>query len=231
MGTEKKLFKDRINKTDMAVLAKELISAIEAGENTLLLLLLGTTEPELYSEHGSYGKEKQKQHNHCGGLRKEAFTEKRLCKCLYYRNGAYHNPDECSKCDFQDRFDIVGDYRISDYEVPAHYYGKGIGEIDLIISDGKKLYATEVKPYKGNDETLLRMVAEIMTYTIGYPVGEYEKAIAFFEGTKQAGEFEDMTPEIAELLQKAEITVFCFKEEEGKKYRICRLSSTVAHTR
>lgn len=223
MGEEKKLFKDRINKKDRAALAKELTGAIEAGENALLLLLLGTTEPELYSEHGSYGKEKQSGHNNCGGLRKNTFTEKRLCKCLYYRNSEFHNLEECSKCDFQDRFDVVGDYQILDYEVPAYYYGKGIGEIDLIISDGKNTYATEVKPNKGNNETLLRMIAEIMTYTIGYPIGKYEKAIAFFEGTKQAEEFEDMTPEIAELLKKAGITVFCFKEEERKKYRICRL--------
>ncbi len=28
---------------------------------------------------------------------------------------------------------------------------------------------------------------------------------------------------LTELLQKAGIAVFCFKEEEGKEYRICRL--------
>ena len=30
-------------------------------------------------------------------------------------------------------------------------------------------------------ETLLRMIAEIMTYTDGYEEGVYKKAIAFFE--------------------------------------------------
>lgn len=220
METEKKLFKDRINKTDKAVLAKALMDAMDAGEDALMELLLGTTEPELYSAHGSY---KEGEHNRCGGLDKNTFTEKRLCKCLYYRNGKYYNSEECSKCDFQDRYDIIGDYWITDYEIPAYYYGKGIGEIDLIISDGEKLYAAEVKPFKGNDETLLRMIAEIMTYTIGYHAGKYEKAIAFFEGTKQAEEFENPASEITELLQKAGITVFCFKKEEGKEYRICRL--------
>lgn len=222
---DEKLFKDRINKTNSAALAKELINAIEAEEDALMLLLLGTTKPELYSAHGSYGKDGKNQHDHCGGLKKESFTEKRLCKCLYYMNGQYHNPEECRKCDFphEYRHSIIGDYSIVDYEVPAFYYGDGIGEIDLVISNGKALYATEVKPFKGNNETLLRMIAEIMTYTIGYSVGKYEKAIAFFEGTAQAAEFERLTPEIAELLQKAGITVFCFKEEEGKKYRICRL--------
>ncbi len=56
METEKKLFKDRINKTDRTVLAKELINAIETGENELLLLLLGTTKPELYLDKGASSK-------------------------------------------------------------------------------------------------------------------------------------------------------------------------------
>lgn len=222
MDAKKKLLKDRINKTNNVALAKELIHAIEAGEDALMELLLGTTEPELYSAHGSY---KEGEHSHCGGLKKDAFTEKRLCKCLYYKNGKYHDPEECRKCDFPHayRYGIIGDYFIADYEVPAFYYGDGIGEIDMVISNGTAQYATEVKPFKGNSETLLRMIAEIMTYTIGYPVGKYEKAIAFFEGTKQAEEFENPAPEITELLQKAGIAVFCFKEEAGKEYRICRL--------
>lgn len=217
---EKKLFKDRINKTDRAVLAKALMDAMDAGEKALMELLLGTAKPERYREHGSY---REGAHNRCGGLDNNTFTEKRLCKCLYYRNSIYHNPEECGQCGFQDRFDIIGEYRITDYEVPAYYYGKGIGEIDLIISDGERLYATEVKPFKKNNETLLRMIAEIMTYTIGYPVGKYEKAIAFFEGTRQAEEFKKSEPEIMGLLQKAGITVFCFKKTGGKEYRICRL--------
>lgn len=222
MGIKKKLFKDRVNKTNNAVLCKELIRAIDAGEDTLLELLIGTTEPELHSAHGSYRGE---EHNHCGGLKKNSFTEKRLCKCLYYRNGKYHNLEECQKCDFphEYRHSIIGDYSITDYEVPAFYYGDGIGEIDMIISDGRIQYATEVKPLKGNNETLLRMVAEIMTYTAGYPAGKYEKAIAFFEGTKQAAEFENPAPEIKELLSKAGIVVFCFIKLEEKAYRICRL--------
>lgn len=222
MDAKKKLFKDKINKTNSIVLAKELMNAIEAGEDVLMELLLGTTEPELYSAHGSY---KEGEHSRCGGMKKDAFTEKRLCKCLYYKNGKYHNPEECGECDFphEYRYGIIGDYFIADYEVPAFYYGDGIGEIDLVISNGKTRYATEVKPFKGNNETLLRMIAEIMTYTIGYSVGEYEKAIAFFEDTKQSEEFENPVSEIKELIQKAGITVFCFKKEEGKKYRICRL--------
>lgn len=214
------LFKDKITRKEYAVLAKELLNAIDRGEDDLKKVLIGCENPELYSSHGTY---QEGGHNRCGGLKGSRFTEKRFCKCLYYRNGKYHNPEECRKCDFVDRFDVTGNYQITDYEVPAYFYGKGIGEIDLIISDGKTQYATELKPYKGNEESLLRMIAEIMTYTIGYPAGKYAKAISFFEGTKQNAEFEKAIPEIKELLAKADITVFHFEKTGEKAYKICRL--------
>lgn len=218
-----RLFKDRITKKEYASLIRALINAIDKGEDALRHILFGTMEPELYEAHGAY---KDGMHNHCDGLKGNRFTEKRLCKCMYYKNGKNNNSKDCEKCDFQDRFTIIGDYRITDYEVPAYFYEPGIGEIDLIISDGAIRYATELKrPFKGNgnDEPLLRMVSQIMTYTAGYPAGKYQKAIAFFEGTAQAQEFEKASPEMAELLQKAEITVFCFKKADEKVYRICRL--------
>ena len=65
--------------------------------------------------------------------------------------------------------------------MPAAFCGRSIGEIDLVLKQGDILYATEVKPYKGNKETLLRMVAEILTYTAGDTQNTYQKAIAFFE--------------------------------------------------
>lgn len=214
-------FKDnKITKKEYTILAKELLNAIDMGEDALKKLLIGCENPELYSSHGTY---REGDHNQCDGIPGSRFTEKRFCKCLYYRNGKYHDPEKCRKCDYADRFDITGNYRITDYEVPAYFYGKGIGEIDLIISDGKTQYATELKPYKGNEETLLRMIAEIMTYTIGYPAGKYTKAIAFFEGTNQAAEFENAAPEIKELLEKANITVFRFEKAGEKAYKICRL--------
>ena len=147
---ERILFKDKITKKEYTVLVKELLNAIDMGEDVLKKFLLGCENPALYSSHGTYQEE---GHDHCGGLKGNRFTEKRFCKCLYYRNGKYYNSEECRECDFADRFDITGNYRITDYEVPAYFYGKGIGEIDLIISDGKTQYATELKPYKGNEET------------------------------------------------------------------------------
>lgn len=219
------LFKERITKTHYDALIKELSDAINSGEPALRKLLLGTDTPKLYTDHGTY---QEGQHDRCIGLKKDSYTEKRLCKCMYYRNSAH--PTACDKCDFQDRFYVVGDYSISDYEVPAHYYGDGIGEIDLIITDGEVCYATEVKPYKNNSETLLRMVAEILTYTLGYPEGKYKKAIGFFEQnydkkepTAQQDEYNKIAPALMDIIKKADITVFRFEEVGHKQYRICKL--------
>ena len=218
------LFKDNITKSEYKNRMEQLTSKIDEGEDALKLLLLGTITPELYSKYGSY---KVGQHCRCAGLVNDSFTEKRLCKCMYYYNADY--PKKCDKCDIDFRYKLEGDYKIVDYEVPAFYYGDHIGEIDLIIGDGETLYATEVKPYQGNNETLLRMVAEIMTYTIGYPAGKYKKAIAFFEHdlekqiTPQNKEYMQKDLDMQELLKKADITVFQFEKVNEDTYRLCRL--------
>lgn len=212
------LFKDRITKSDYPALIAELGRAIDEGEDSLKRLLFGSDDPDVYTDHGTY---QLGDHNHCGGLTGDKFREDRLCKCLYFYNGKYRCPTECASCDFQERYDLIGRYQIEDYEVPAYYYARGVGEIDLVLKAGKTLYATEVKPYKGNDETLLRMVAEIMTYTLGE--AKYRKAIAFFENTPQAKEYERISPTLQALLNKADITVFCFKKRDKHTYEICKL--------
>lgn len=218
------LFKERITITNYDSLIKELSASFENSRN-LVKLLFGTETPDLYSNHGTY---QFGQHTHCAGLSSKRYTEKRLCKCMYYLNTTHSK--RCEKCEFQDCFEIVGDYQITDYEVPAFYYGDGIGEIDLIISKDDIHYATEVKPYKGNNETLLRMIAEIMTYTEGYPAGAYKKAIAFFEKNRDDGkktaqqkEYETADPALFVLLKKAHITVFRFEEVNENAYQICKL--------
>ncbi len=223
-----RLFKDNITKKANSALAKNLLDAICEGEGAVKNLLFGDSELELYSAHGAY---QEGMHNHCEGLKTHRVTEKRICKCLYYRNGQYYDPNECHKCMYKHRLKIVGSYQIADYEVPAYYYGAGIGEIDLIISDGKTKFATEVKPYKGNSESLLRMIAEIMTYTMGYPEGQYHKAIAFFEGTSQAEEFFKVDANIKKILEKANITVFCFRKVNERTYEICRLKFSADQTK
>ncbi len=83
---ERILFKDKITRKEYAVLAKELLNAIDMGEDALKKVLIGCENPELYSSHGTY---QEGGHNRCGGLKGSRFTEKRFCKCLYYRNGKY----------------------------------------------------------------------------------------------------------------------------------------------
>lgn len=224
MAAEQKptLFKDRITKSDYKALVAKLTRAVEAGDDALKLLLFGSEELDRYENHGSY---EFGQHNHCGGLKGSSYTEKRLCKCLYYFNGEYRRQAECEKCDFRERYCLTGQYRITDYEVPAYYYAPGVGEIDLVLTDSESgiSYAAEAKPDQGNDETLLRMVAEILTYTLGYPAEKYQKAIIFFGGTPQQEEYDRAEPDMRSLLKKAGITVFRFKKRGPQQYEICRL--------
>ena len=219
------LFKDRITKSSRKEMAKELITAIDTGNEAVHKLLFGSTDIDEYSNHGNY---KKGMHEYCSKLDGDSFTEKRLCRCMYFKNSNYET--ECELCEYRDRFKVTGDYQIIDYEVPAFYYGDGIGEIDLVISDGVDCYATEVKPYKNNKEILLRMIAEIMTYTDGYTEGIYKKAIAFFEKncddgsfTSQQREYDEKELETSELIKKADITVFRFEIAGENEFRICRL--------
>lgn len=216
------LFKERINKSNGNALAVLLTAAIRAGEEELKRLLFDDPNPEEYRKHGRY---QVGGHKCCSGrssgASSENSTEKQICRCMYYRNSEYRS--QCNDCALiKLRRHIAGEYRIIDYEVPSHYYGDGIGEIDLLIGDGETTYATEVKPPKGNSETLLRMVAEIMTYTAGNQEG-YKKAIGFFEDSDQDTEYVSISPEMELLLREADITVFRFVEEGDEGYRICKL--------
>ena len=226
MAKNTELFKERITKSKYSALIRELSSALDGGESAVKTLLFGRTKLEEYAGRGSY---EAGQHCGCAGLQKTSFTEKRLCKCMYYYNS--NHAKKCEVCDFRNRYTVTGDYFILDYEVPAFYYGDGIGEIDLVLSDGTVRFATEVKPAKdefdpddkGNQETLLRMIAEIMTYTFGYPECNYQKAIGFFEDTPQEAEYAQASAELLDLLKKASITVFRFEKAGEKAYRICKL--------
>lgn len=229
MSRNKELFKDRITKSKYSELIAQLSFALDNGNEALKELLFGETKLIEYTGKGSY---QEGQHCECIGLKKQSFTEKRLCKCLFYYNSDHFK--KCEACDFRNRYMISGDYFIKDYEVPAFYFGDGIGEIDLVISpasDETVQFATEVKPAKdefdpndkGNQETLLRMIAEIMTYTFGYPEGKYYKAIGFFENTPQETEYLQASAELIGILKKAHITVFRFERAGEKGYRICKL--------
>jgi len=91
----------------------------------------------------------------------------------------------------------------------------------LLIEGPEGIYATEVKPPQGNSECILRMIAEILTYTLDSDKG-YRKAIAFFENTPQSEEYSVLTPKVKELLIRADIAVFQFVKS-GNAYTIQKL--------
>lgn len=105
-------------------------------------------------------------------------TEKRICRCMRFYGEA-----ECSmaaECLFpvKRRNDTSKLFKIVDYEQPTPYKAAKLGGIDLVWEWKGKKYAVEVKP-PNSDETLIRMVAEILTYTWHDP--RYQPAICFFK--------------------------------------------------
>lgn len=220
-----KLFKDRTNEESYASLLKLL-----RGDRTICeLTLLGITDPMPYD-----GKPNRSA---CSGLEPEKhesdWKEKRICKCLYYYNRRPLEPCH-PNCDYvvrDRRRRIQGEYTIKDYEIPA-YSGriKDVGKVDMILEGPSgDLYATEVKPPEGNPESLLRMIAEIVTYTLcgfKYEGKETQRAIAFFSGSDQEREYNlhKDDEDLKTLLEETAISVFCFQEvEEEKAYKICKL--------
>lgn len=93
-------------------------------------------------------------------------TEKRICKCFYYRNNGSKNricqKEKCEIKIFDENF-ILNNCDVLDYEIPVNYVADKIGEFDLLIKYENENYALEVKPPKSK-ETLLRMITEILTY-------------------------------------------------------------------
>ena len=221
----KKLFKEVCNeKTTYMENIDKMITSIK--NNKLKELLFGEVELCV--------KKHKPNRSKCAGFPDHRTNgkdaEKRIGRCLFYKNmkGIVKS---CENCVLKECYNIKkGTYTITNYEIPAYYTGSGIGEIDLIISDENFDYATEVKPHtkeskKDNPETLLRMIAEILTYTYDFEEGKYKKAIAFFENTPQYKEYQEKNPKIRELIKLADINVFLFKEtkENHVEYEIIKM--------
>ena len=161
-------------------------------------------------------------HNGCTGcLDSGRMTEKRLCRCMYYYNS--QKDKVCDKCNIEMKWKNTGAITVTEYEYPTKYVLDNVGGIDLIFDN---TYAVEVKP-QNSSETLVRMFAEILTYTIDY---DYKPAICFFEGSKQMKDYEKLMADKNEDLiylckyikvfyfdtsKKADIVEFEIKEIEG----------------
>lgn len=224
-----KLFKDRVTEESYA----SLLELLRGDPTACRVELLGVPDPEAF--HG------KPDRSACTGLGPEEKEsdgkEKRVCKCLYYYSKDPKGCERHPECDYlkrgrRYRIHEDSEYRIEDYEIPPYDKSKvtGVGNVDLILKgqDGT-LYATEVKPPEKNPESLLRMIAEIVTYTLcdfKYKGKETRRAIAFFDGSDQAEEYDqDKSDEtLKALLKETDISVFCFHEVKGEKaYKICKL--------
>ncbi len=144
-------------------------------------------------------------------------TEKRICRCMYYYN---KKEEQCNKCPLKYKYNNISkEYDIIEAEIPTIKVIKKCGGIDLVISkkdDFNVKYAVEVKP-KYSKETLVRMIAEIYTYTAETEFKKYKKAIAFFEGSKQDEDYEKYKDEAYFKNVIKEITIFKFVEKEINK--------------
>ena len=166
---------DDINhRSTQAKKLKELADLIRSGDYQLALLPFPRDEyPHKESHEGC-------DYKKTDNLR---VVEKRICRCFYYYNKNIHN-EKCASCKFMFKKANVGQISIENYEMPTLFRMDGVGGIDWILGDGKELLATEVKP-PDSQETLVRMIAEILTYTIGKNL---RPAICFFETChKKAG--------------------------------------------
>ena len=116
-------------------------------------------------------------------------TEKRICRCMKY----YGTNSFCNSCPLNDKYHNVStEYVIFDAEMPTHKVIKSCGGIDLVITkknNSRAKFAVEVKPPKSK-ETLVRMIAEIYTYTAEPEFKKYKKAIGFFKDSKQHKDYE-----------------------------------------
>ena len=161
-------------------------------------------------------------------------TEKRLCRCLVCYN---KNPRiaQCDKCSLKGKdffAKSVKNATFKDFEIPVSDKSNDqVGEIDLLMEyQDKKLYCIEFKPL-WNEESLLRMVAEIITYTyvlendrISFEkkYKPYKKAILFMENSEQWRQWTDKNyrnfacDRLREIIAKEEISVFCLKSENNE---------------
>lgn len=140
-------------------------------------------------------------------------TEKRICRCMFYYN---KDKDKCFKCPLVKKYNNISkNYEVVEAEKPMEHVIKTCGGIDIVIKDKKDntLYAVEVKPPK-SDETIVRMVAEIYTYTTDFK--DYKKAIGFFEGSTQEKDYNRYYDNeyFKNIVDK--VTVFKFVEKENK---------------
>ena len=140
-------------------------------------------------------------------------TEKRICRCWNYYNKPIVN-EECNDCQFKFKKKNAGSIEIIDFEVPTEFNIANLGGIDWLLKDGDEIFATEVKPPEST-ETLVRMIAEILTYTID---SEYKPAICFFADSKQHDDYNEYknNADFQYIINQTGIRVLCITYDENR---------------
>lgn len=215
---EKVLFKDKFQvyskKGDIAGRDTEdfetLVSIATMNlEQRLDILLCNRKLEDLTTDAQAFTPSERAEHEskQCNGVKEE--TENPICKCMFYYDKKEISCRECNnnnvECAIEKPWtNISDDYEVIDYQYPMPYKHavKDIGKVDLVLIDKHtdEVYGVEMKPPKGNNESLSRMAAETLTYTsvletagkFGCKNGKKLKpAIAFFEDSIQEKKFKE----------------------------------------
>ena len=156
-------------------------------------------------------------HDVCTGFippQKGKFKEKRICHCMNYY---MKKPEICKNCSMDNKWKNIGKIQITDFEVPTKYVYEGVGGIDLIFNDE---YAVEIKP-PNSSESLARMFAEILTYTIEEAADgkKYNPAICLFsnDNNVQMRQFKELKENEYLKYIMRKVKVFYFKVENFEK--------------
>ena len=162
-----------------------------------------------------YPYEHKFEHSHCdfSSVSPKRVTEKRICRCWNYYNKPIVN-EECNDCPFKFKKKNAGSIEIIDFEVPTEFNIANLGGIDWLLKDGDEIFATEVKPPEST-ETLVRMIAEILTYTID---SEYKPAICFFADSKQHDDYNEYknNADFQNIINQTGIRVLCITYDENR---------------
>lgn len=115
-----------------------------------------------------------------------------------------------------------------EYEYPTTRKYENVGGMDLILEYNNQIYACEIKP-ENSTETLARMFAEILTYTLDTERLEKESfmknrkpkpAIGFFENSKQHKAFNKYKSELKDkmdiICEKISVFIIKIKKNENE---------------
>jgi len=167
--------------------------------------------------------------------------EERIFRCLYYCSKNKSPNEKCpkDKCSYSHKYIVDEDceFIVQDYQVPRDKKVPGVGKIDLVLKNIKdnKLYAVEVKrDDRDNKENILRMIAEILTYTTVTPRYHYEDpkkynekgpvmipAIGFFKDSPQHDDYKDLRKDenenqnLKKIIDSTGLKVFLFTNLGG----------------